>query len=285
MFSFPLLLISVVLEHIPIIDKYLSIRIHPSVNLSVYSVIMLILSTPVQFVGGYPFYTTAFKALRKFSLDMDLLVVIATSEAYIYSIFIVIYGIFVTSITGKCTKRNSNISVVSFFEASAGLITFIHLGKWMQGIGKGKTSQSIVKLMDLQPTSAILVESGEREIPIELLKKGDIVKVIPGDKIPVDGIVTQGSSSVDESMITGESLPVTKQKNDKVISGSLNIDGVLYIQAVGIGTSSTLFGIAKLIEDAQLKKPKIQVFQFFLTRANNFRKQLTNLQNGLFQQF
>src|SRR5690606_19508603 len=136
-------------------------------------------------------------------------------------------------------------------------------------------SQSIVKLMDLQPTSAILVESGEREIPIELLKKSDIVKVIPGDKIPVDGIVTQGSSSVDESMITGESLPVTKQKNDKVISGSLNIDGVLYIQAVGIGTSSTLFGIAKLIEDAQLKKPKIQVFQFFLTRANNFRKQLT----------
>jgi Cu+-exporting ATPase len=130
----------------------------------------------------------------------------------------------------------------------------------MQGIGKGKTSQSIVKLMDLQPTSATLVESGESEVPIELLKKGDIVKVLPGDKIPVDGIVTQGSSSVDESMITGESLPVTKQVNDKIISGSINIDGVLYIKAIGIGASSTLVGIAKLIEDAQLKKPKIQVY-------------------------
>jgi copper ion binding protein len=105
-FTFPMLLISVILEHIPIIEKYLSIRIFPTFNLSVHSVIMLVLATPVQFVGAYPFYTTAFKALRNFALDMDILVVIATFEAYLYSLFIVIYGIFVTSITGITMNEN-----------------------------------------------------------------------------------------------------------------------------------------------------------------------------------
>lgn len=138
---------------------------------------------------------------------------------------------------------------------------FLLLGRWLECIAKGNTSRALVKLMDLQPTTALLVENTrEREIPIELVHKGDVLKVIPGSKIPTDGVIIDGTTSVDESMITGESIPVSKKVNDKVIGGTMNVEGLIHIRATHVGAESTLSSIAKLVEEAQTQKPSIQAF-------------------------
>lgn len=160
----------------------------------------------------------------------------------------------------------------SSFTVSATLIMFLLIGRWLENIAKSKTSQALVTLMDLQPTTARLIEMSnsdqidketiqfalEREIPVELVAKNDLLKVIPGDKIPVDGVVVFGQSSVNEALLTGESLPQEKKIGSEVIGGTLNVDGMLILRAERVGQESTLSSISKLVENAQTQKPKIQ---------------------------
>lgn len=201
--------------------------------------ILFILATPVQFYVGYQFYKGAFNALKNKTANMDTLIVLGTSAAYFYSIF----------------------SEHQYFETSAILITLVILGKYLEASAKGRTSEAIKKLMKLKPKTAVVIRNKkEIEIPIDEILVNDIVLVKPGGIIPVDGIIVEGFSSIDESMITGESMPVEKKKNDFVIGGTINKYGSFKFKATKVGKNTTLAKIIKLIEDAQASKAPIQRF-------------------------
>ncbi len=205
--------------------------------------IMFILATPVQFVAGYPFYLAAFRAARHFKTHMDTLIVLGTSAAYFYSV--------------ATTFVLQGYS--SFYDTAVLLISFILLGRTLESIAKGRTSRAIRALMDLQVKVALVVRDGkEIIIPIEDVEVGDIVLVRPGDRVPVDGEVVEGSSSVDESMITGEPLPVKKSVGDTVVGGTVNKNGVLKIKATKVGQDTVLAQIVRMVEEAQTNKPPIQ---------------------------
>lgn len=208
----------------------------------------LLLATPVQFWVGYPFYTGAFKALRNRSADMNVLVVLGTSAAYFYSLFLTIRH-----------AIDSTGHPDLYFETSAVLITLIILGKLFETMAKGRTSVAIKKLINLQAKTALVIRDGrEKTIPVEEVIVGDIIHIKPGDKIPVDGEITEGFSSVDESMLTGESIPVEKRAGDQVIGSSLNKLGSFKMRAVRIGKDTTLAGIIQIVEQAQGSKAPIQ---------------------------
>lgn len=201
-----------------------------------------VLATLVQFGPGRGFYKSAWQAVRSGALTMDVLVVLGTSVAYLYSSYQIIAG-----------------HHDMYFETSAFLITFILLGKTLEERAKGKTSEAITKLLHLQPPMAHVVVNGQIEDwPIEEVKKGDIVRVYDGEKIPVDGVVLEGKSTVDESMMTGESIPVDKGIEDKVIGASVNQTGTLTILAERVGSESTLAQIIRVVERAQSSKASIQ---------------------------
>lgn len=201
-------------------------------------------ATPVQFVVGYRFYRNAFLGIKSGSLGMDVLVAIGTSAAYFFSV----YNIFVI-------KSMSNI----YFEASAILITLILLGRYLEAIAKHKTGEALKKLIGLQvKTAKVIIEGIEKEIQIENVKKGDIIIVRPGEKIPVDGKITDGESSVDESMVTGESIPVNKVVGDKVIGATINLTGSFKFQTTNVGKETFLSQIIKAVEEAQGAKAPIQ---------------------------
>lgn len=201
------------------------------------------LATPVQFIIGWPFYRGAYKALKNGSANMDVLVALGTSAAYFYSL--------VATLTGNVDKL--------YFETSAVLITLIILGKLFEALAKGRTSEAIKKLMGLQAKSATVVRDGkEVTIPIEEVMAGDTVIVKPGEKIPVDGVVISGTSAVDESMLTGESVPVDKKAGDPLIGATLNKNGVLTFQATKVGKETALAQIIKVVEQAQGSKAPIQ---------------------------
>jgi len=206
---------------------------------------MWVLATPVQFFVGWQFYKGAWLALRNKTANMDTLVAVGTSAAYFYSI----YAIFFLSESGK------------YFETSAVLITFIVLGKLLEAIAKGKTSEEITKLMELRPSKASVLR-GKKEVKVDIdnVVKGDMIIVRPGDKIPVDGIIIEGNSLIDESMITGESVPIEKEKGSKVIGGTINKSGSFRFKAEKVGNDTTLAGIIKLVEEAQGTKAPIQRF-------------------------
>jgi Cu+-exporting ATPase len=207
------------------------------------NIVLLLLATPIQFVVGYRFYKGAFSALKAKNANMDTLIAIGTSAAYFYSLFVVLFA----------------FSEHVYFETSSLIITFIVLGKWLEAKTKGKASEAIKKLIGLQPKTAIVVRNGkEIEIPIKDVVVGDIVVVKPGQKIPVDGIVIEGFSSVDESMITGESIPVEKKKGDTVIGGTINKHGSFKFKATKVGKDTVLNQIIKLVEEAQGSKAPIQ---------------------------
>lgn len=210
--------------------------------------LQLILATPVQFFIGWRFYKAAFKSLLAGSPGMDLLVVMGTSAAYLFSIF----NGFIAS----------NISINSsglYFEASAIIITLVLLGKYFESRAKGKTSEAIKKLMGLQPKNANIERDGKvLTIPISDIVPGDIVLIKPGERISVDGTVIEGNSSVDESMITGESLPVEKTIGQRVLSGSLNSYGSFKFTAEHVGKDSVLSKIISIVEEAQGSKAPIQ---------------------------
>ena len=201
------------------------------------------LATPVQFYVGWQYYVGAFKALRNGSANMDVLVAMGSSAAYFNSIPVVLGW----------------IDGHAYFETSAVIITLIKLGKFLEARAKGRTSEAIKKLLGLQAKTARVVRNGETlEIPVEDVVPGDLVLVRPGEKIPVDGVVVEGRSAVDESMLTGESLPVEKGPGDPVIGATLNKLGMLQFEATKVGKDTALAQIVKLVEDAQLSRAPIQ---------------------------
>ncbi len=207
--------------------------------------ILWFLATPIQFYIGKQFYVGAWAALKNKTSNMDTLIALGTSAAYFYSVYVVLFAV----------KGHQ------YFEASAVLITLVVLGKYLEAIAKGRTSEAISKLMKLGAKTALVVRKGkEMKIPIDSVIKGDLVIVKPGEKIPVDGVIVKGSSAVDESMVTGESIPVEKKKGDAVIGATINKVGSFRFKATKVGAETTLARIVKLIEDAQTKKAPIQRF-------------------------
>ncbi|WP_308858204.1 heavy metal translocating P-type ATPase [Paenibacillus sp. R14(2021)] len=210
--------------------------------------LQLALAAPVQFGIGGPFYISAYKALVNRSANMDVLVAMGTSAAFFYSFYETAASI------GAGMHR-----LELYYETSALLITFLLLGKLLEALAKGRTSQAITALMRLQAKHATIIRGGEElRVAVEEVQTGDLVLVRPGEKVPVDGIVVSGSSSIDESMLTGESLPVFKAEEDQVIGATLNGTGALTIRASKIGRDSVLARIIRFVEEAQGSKAPIQ---------------------------
>jgi Cu+-exporting ATPase len=208
------------------------------------------LATPVQFYVGWDYYVGAYKSLRNGSANMDVLVAMGSSVAYFYSIVVLLARTFWNSIA---------LGEHVYFETSAVIITLIVLGKLLEARAKGRTSEAIKKLIGLQAKTARVIRNGQEvDIPIAEVIAGDQVIVKPGEKIPVDGMVIDGRSSVDESMITGESLPVGKSVGDELIGATLNKQGLLKFEATKVGKESALAQIIKLVEQAQGSKAPIQ---------------------------
>ncbi|MBD2866133.1 cadmium-translocating P-type ATPase [Paenibacillus sp. IB182363] len=213
--------------------------------------VQLLLATPVQFYIGKQFYVGAYKALRNRSANMDVLIALGTSAAYFYSLYMTIDWY----IAGDQMHHGPSL----YYETSAVLITLVILGKLFEALAKGRTSEAIKSLMGLQAKTALVVRDGqELTIPVEDVIVGDVVLVRPGDKVPVDGQVLEGVSSVDESMLTGESLPVEKKAGDAVIGATINKNGVLRIKATKVGKETALAQIIKVVEEAQGSKAQIQ---------------------------
>ena len=205
---------------------------------------MFALSTPVQFYVGSQYYVGAYKALKNRSANMDVLIALGSSAAYFYSVAVLLFP---------------SLGHVVYFETSALIITLIKVGKYLEALAKGRTSAAIKALMGLQPKTARVVRGGvEQDVPVEEVQPGDTILVRPGEKVPVDGLVLEGRSSIDESMLTGESLPVDKQPGSEVIGATINHSGLLTIQATKVGAESALAQIIRLVEEAQGSKAPIQ---------------------------
>jgi Cu+-exporting ATPase len=211
--------------------------------------LFLALATPVQFYVGWDYYVGAYKSLRNRSANMDVLVAMGSSAAFVYSVAVLI------ALTLGSTALGGHV----YFETSATIITLIVLGKLLEARAKGRTSEAIKKLMGLRPKTARVLRDGEqKDIPIEEVVVGDTLFVRPGEKIPVDGRVIDGRSAIDESMITGESLPVDKLVGDEVIGATINKQGLLTIEATRVGKETALAQIIKLVEQAQGSRAPIQ---------------------------
>jgi len=206
--------------------------------------LFLALATPVQFYTGWDYYVGGFKSLKNGSANMDVLVAMGSSVAYFYSLALLFYP---------------SLGQHVYFETSAVIITLIKLGKMLESRTKGRTGGAIRKLMGLRPkTAAIVVDGEEQVIPLAAVKVGDLVLVRPGERIPVDGVVMEGESSVDESMLTGEPIPVDKGPEDKVIGGAVNGEGLLKFEAKKVGKDTALAQIIRLVQEAQGSKAPIQ---------------------------
>ncbi|MEV5026973.1 heavy metal translocating P-type ATPase [Paenibacillus sp. LPE1-1-1.1] len=211
----------------------------------------LALAAPVQFIIGWPFYVGAYKALRNGSANMDVLVALGTSAAFFYSL----YETFRTLNPSGHGAHEAEL----YYETSAVLITLIVLGKLLEALAKGRSSEAIKTLMGLQAASALVIRNGEEQrIAVQEVIAGDILLVKPGEKIPVDGIVLDGSSTVDEAMLTGESMPVEKGQGDELIGATINKNGVLRMQATKVGKETALAQIIRVVEEAQGSKAPIQ---------------------------
>ncbi|MFH1895316.1 MAG: heavy metal translocating P-type ATPase [archaeon] len=206
--------------------------------------LLFILSTPVQFIAGKRFYLGAWSSLRNKTASMDTLIALGTSAAYFYS---------VSALFGFVSEQ--------FFETAAILITLVLLGKYLEAIAKGRTSEAIKKLMNISPKTALVERNGKEVlIPATEIAENDLILVKPGTKIPTDGIIVSGNTSIDESMLTGESIAVEKKINDKVFAGTMNFNGFIKFRATKIGEETVLAQIIKLVEEAQGSKADIQRF-------------------------
>ncbi len=211
-----------------------------------FALAQLILTVPILFCGR-KFYTQGLRALVKGNPNMDSLVAIGTGSAFIYSL----------AMTIAIPNNHMNAHHL-YYESAAVVVTLVMLGKYMESRSKGKTSEAIRKLMELAPDTAVLYEDGqEREVETASVLAGQHILIKPGSRIPLDGILVRGSSSVDESMLTGESIPVEKETGDSVIGGSMNYNGAMEVEVTHVGSDTTLSKIIKLIEDAQGKKAPI----------------------------
>ncbi len=221
--------------------------IMPDMNPLNFALIQILLVTPSVIVG-YKFYTVGFKLLIKRTPNMDSLIAIGTGSALLYGIFA----------TYQIAIGNTNFAKDLYFETAGVIITLILLGKYLEAVSKGKTSEAIKKLIGLSPKTALVLRDGvEIELPIEEVVVGDVVIVKPGEKFPVDGKVVKGFTTVDESMLTGESIPVEKNIGDTVIGASIKKQGMVHFEATRVGKDTTLSQIIKLVEDAQGSKAPI----------------------------
>lgn len=208
------------------------------------NIIMWLLATPVQFYIAAGMYKSTFMALKAKTANMDTLIVMGTSAAYFYSVYAVLSG-------------HGHV----YFEASAVLITIVIFGRYLEAKAKGKTSEAIKKLIGLKPKTATVIRNNEEiQIKVDEVQLNDIIIVKPGEKIPVDGVIVEGFSAIDESMVTGESMPIEKKKGDNVIGATINKHGTFQFKATKVGANTTLAQIIKLIEDAQGSKAPIQRF-------------------------
>ena len=212
--------------------------------------LLWLLATPVQFWAGWRFYRGMWGALKHRTADMNTLIAVGTSAAYAYSVLAVVFPGFFTA---------GGLEPHLYFDTSAMIIALILLGRFLEARAKGQTSEAIKKLVGLQPRTALVTRDGkENEIPVEEVQVGDLITVRPGEKVPVDGIVRQGYSSIDESMITGESMPVEKKVGDEVIGATINKTGSFQFEATKVGKDTTLAQIIRLVEEAQGSKAPIQ---------------------------
>ena len=211
---------------------------------------LFLLVTPVQFIGGWSFYKGAWSAIRTHSINMDFLIALGTSVAYFYSVAVLFFP---EVLPVKVEERDV------YFEVSAVIIAFVLLGKYMEEIIKKRSSAAVRKLLDLKPATARVVREGlEMEVPAESVMVKEIIVVRPGEKIPTDGMVLEGDSSVDESMLTGESMPVEKTVGAQVIGGTLNRTGMFRFEATRVGAETALAQIIKMVEDAQASTAAVQ---------------------------
>ena len=242
-FAVPLLIIS--MGHM--VGMPLPHLIDPMMNPFNFGIVQLILTLPVV-MAGYKFYQVGIKNLIQLSPNMDSLIAIGTLTAFFYSVF----GIY------KITQGDASYAMHLYFESAAVILTLITLGKYLEAVSKGKTSQAIKALMGLAPKTATIERNGrELEVPIEEVVVGDLVLVRPGEKLPVDGEVIEGSTAIDESMLTGESIPVEKTVGSVVIGASINKTGFIKYKATKVGRDTALSQIVKLVEDAQGSKAPI----------------------------
>ena len=230
----------------------------PALPWFTWGVWLFILVTPVQFIGGWSFYRGAWNAVRSRSINMDFLIALGTTVAYFYSVAVV----FAPNILPvKVEERDV------YFEVSAVIIAFVLLGRYMEEIIKKRSSAAVRKLMDLRPAVAHVIRDGtETEIPAEAIMAEEIVIVRPGERVPTDGEVIEGSSSVDESLLTGESMPVAKEPGAAVIGGSLNKSGLLHFKAMRVGKDTALAQIIRLVEEAQASTAQVQRIADEVTR-------------------
>ncbi len=221
-------------------------------------VISFVLATPVQVFLGIGFYQGMWSSLRMKTFNMDSLIAIGTSTAFLYSVVnFVLYATANNSLLGVGGEKIPEL----YFETAAFLITFVLMGKWLESKAKGETSDAVRKLMDLQAKTARVLRDGKTlDLPIGEVVVDDIVVVRPGEKIPIDGVITSGSSSIDESMLTGESIPVEKHPGDKVIGATVNKHGSFEFRATNVGSGTVLAQIIRLVEDAQSSRAPIQAF-------------------------
>ncbi|KAG9136270.1 hypothetical protein Leryth_003865 [Lithospermum erythrorhizon] len=252
LFTIPIFVFSMVLPMLPPYGNWLDYKVLHMLTVGI--LLRWILCTPVQFIIGRRFYAGSYNSLRRKSANMDVLVALGTNAAYFYSVYIMLKMLTSDSFEGQ-----------DFFETSAMLISFILLGKYLEVLAKGKTSDALAKLTTLAPDSARLLTTdrdgtiiSESKISTPLIQKNDLLKILPGEKIPVDGVVVDGQSYVNESMITGESRPVAKRPGDKVIGGTVNDNGCIHIRATHVGSETALSQIVQLVEAAQLAKAPVQ---------------------------
>ncbi|OVA10248.1 Cation-transporting P-type ATPase [Macleaya cordata] len=252
LFSTPVFIFSMVLPMVPPYGNWLFHKLYNMLTIGM--ILRWILCTPVQFVIGRRFYVGSYHALKRGSANMDVLVALGTNAAYFYSVYILI----------KASTSNS-FEGQDFFETSAMLITFILLGKYLEVMAKGKTSDALAKLTDLAPDTAFLLSFdgdgnviSENEISTALIQRNDVIKIVPGAKVPVDGVVIRGQSHVNESMITGEARPTAKRPGDKVIGGTVNENGCLQVKVTHVGSETALSQIVQLVEAAQLARAPVQ---------------------------